>query len=218
MTICCYEFFLRDYFSEDFVSFLSKSERKKTAFYLSEEARKRFIVARGLLRCVLAEKLQISPCEVSITENPFGKPQTQGLYFNLSHSDDKMILCLSNDIDHGVDVERINASLGSELIEEMIFSVRESQIAATMSPHQRLRYFFSVWTKKEAWLKGVGCGIPVDLRLFDTESDSLSWYFFSLTTSDPYVACLATQRRETYVIYCSADINSCRSSHHYDSI
>lgn len=210
-----YEISLHAYSPLSFISLLSQEERIKASFYTEKSVRNRYIIGRGVLRCILSQWLNVPAKELCIAMNSWGKPSIPGIHFNLSHAEDKMILCLSFEVGLGVDIEKIHQDAWVQDIEEMLFSRKEKEHAASMSPEFRLRYFFLVWTKKEAWLKAMGLGMNMDLRLLNTEEDLLSWHFHFLAIDGPYVACLATQRKECHVSRCTVNIDRSAQNNHY---
>lgn len=184
-----YEFDLSEYKQEAFLHLLSVEEKKRLQFYRFPREQRRFAARRALLRIVLAEWLKIEPTKILIQTNAFGKPEVEGIYFNLSHADEKLIIAISLLCPIGVDIEKKEDKKWSLEAEEFLFSHRERACAATMSAFMRKEYFFSIWTKKEAWLKAIGCGLSSDLRVFDTEAEGLKRHFISLPVADPYTAC-----------------------------
>jgi 4'-phosphopantetheinyl transferase len=74
---------------------------------------RRYIVARGALRLILARYLAISPARVAFHYGLHGKPSLVSpspggaLEFNLSHTDDIALYAVTRGIPLGVDVEGI---------------------------------------------------------------------------------------------------------------
>jgi 4'-phosphopantetheinyl transferase len=59
----------------------------------------------------------------------------------------------------GIDVERIRPLPDAEGIAERFFTRRESEDLRELPAAQKLPAFFTLWTRKEAWLKATGDGI-----------------------------------------------------------
>jgi 4'-phosphopantetheinyl transferase len=124
---------------------LSPDERTRAARLRFERDRRRFVVARGVLRALLGRYLEIPAGSVRFVYNPFGKPalapELGGLKFNLSHSADLALIAVAEDAEVGVDVELIRED--PDWVE----------IAGSAQA------FFSDWTKKEAYVKARGEGL-----------------------------------------------------------
>src|ERR1700690_2111518 len=88
---------------------LSPAEWIRAERYHFPRDRERFIAARGLLRSILASYLKLDPCDLGFSSGPHGKPELHNvcspLRFNLSHSDDMMLLAISHSREIGVDLE-----------------------------------------------------------------------------------------------------------------
>src|SRR5690348_13263311 len=70
---------------------LSADERERAGKFYFERDRRRFIVARGVLKTLLAHYLRCKPIDVHFHYGERGKPSLAEcnlpLYFNLSHSE-----------------------------------------------------------------------------------------------------------------------------------
>ena len=198
MQIFFHELNFSKYSVEKFYHLLSLEERQRVESYPFFKEQRRFVISRGVLRIVLSQWLKNSPQQIAINTRAAGKPEVEGVHFNLSHTDEKMILAISPDGPVGVDLEKRDSKAWSEEAEELLFSSQEMKRAFMMSSENRIDYFLSVWTKKEAWLKGIGCGISSDLKQFDTENSD--WHFTSLPVENSYIASLATSTKDCYVV------------------
>ncbi|OJW52766.1 MAG: hypothetical protein BGO67_04765 [Alphaproteobacteria bacterium 41-28] len=80
---------------------LSPDERERAASFKFEQDQSVFVIARGILRHLLAAYLKQSPSDIDFTYNAYGKPllkqpkQDNPIYFNLSHSNDMVIYAFS---------------------------------------------------------------------------------------------------------------------------
>ncbi len=121
----------------------------------------RFIAARGRLRQLLARYTRTEPSALSFVYGSSGKPALEGgweIGFNLSHSQSWALLAVAGGCDVGVDLEVIDPSLAFEPIAATFFSAIENAWLERFAPHRRRRAFYRLWTRKEAWLKGLGWG------------------------------------------------------------
>src|SRR5207248_9160821 len=90
---------------------LSDLERARAGRFAFEPDRNRFIVARALLRQLLAARLGVRPEAVELASGARGKPALAGrfatsdLRFNVSHCKDVAVYALSSAREGGVRVE-----------------------------------------------------------------------------------------------------------------
>ena len=101
-----------------------------------------------------------------------GKPECDGVYFNLSHSDD-MVLCAVSDTPVGCDIEKVtNAPME---VAERYFSEKERRyIAAAQNTADADRRFFRLWTIKESYMKMTGEGMSLSPDRLETDPEGLT--------------------------------------------
>jgi 4'-phosphopantetheinyl transferase len=191
-------------------SFLAGDERQKAADFLFEGDRKRFVVARGVLRALLGCYLGRHPGSLGFGYNPYGKPHLAGdseIRFSTSHSHGLVLLAFARGRDVGVDIERVRADLDFEGIAARCFSPGEMASLHSLRNGPRERAFFACWTRKEALAKAAGKGLALPLRRFDvtpaaramvldTKGDPLGpakWTLQELASDPGYVAALAVE-------------------------
>ena len=108
----------------ELTSLLSKDEFQRWRRFHFPGDRRRFLVARSLLRTLLGRYLAADPQSIRFEYNQYGKPGLRGefLSFNLSHSHNLILYGLALHEALGVDVERINPDFGTREIAERFFS------------------------------------------------------------------------------------------------
>src|SRR5207245_1715236 len=103
---------------EQLGALLSRDEWIRAERFHFERDRARFICGRGLLRTILGRYLNTDPRDLTFVEGPYGKPELTGipssLRFNLSHSDDLMLLAVTHARAVGVDLEMIRENVPVE--------------------------------------------------------------------------------------------------------
>src|SRR4051794_10491020 len=108
---------------------LADEELARAARFHFAEHRRRFTVARGRLRSVLAAYLGCRPAEVGFRYGPHGKPALDGdagdLRFNLAHSDEGALLGVTRGRDVGVDLERVRPMKDLEQLARRYFAPAE---------------------------------------------------------------------------------------------
>lgn len=152
---------------------LSHDEEQRAGRFVFARDRDNFIVARGILRDILAKYLGRQPEEIHFVCEPYGKPgirhtETFGqIEFNLSHSSGLLVLAVADGKKVGIDVERVRSLPDMEQIASHAFSAHEQKVLSTLAGEEKLRGFFRCWTRKEAYLKARGDGLLVPLDTFD---------------------------------------------------
>lgn len=148
---------------------LSSDELARADRFLVERPRRELILTRGVLRCLLAERLGARPEDLRFEYGPDGKPALVGggVSFNVSHSHGGALIALAAQGTLGVDLERVSRDLDHEQIAERYFSVPERRALRALPPAERPAAFFRCWTRKEAWLKAKGTGLRLPLADFD---------------------------------------------------
>ncbi len=158
----------------DLRSTLSQDDRARCARLRSSRHRRRCTVGRGVLRLVLARYTGKSPHELTFRYGDAGKPllrdppgPTSGsrLHFNLSHSDELMLIAVSHRAPVGIDVERLRPIMHMEEIAERWLLADEYQaIRRAPTAMRKAQLFFAAWTSAEARAKASGEGLLGSLK------------------------------------------------------
>jgi len=182
---------------------LADDERERSERLRSERDRRRFVVARGALRDVLARYVDTEPDQIRFAYNAFGKPElspeigTPGrLRFNLSHSADLALIAVAADADVGVDLERVGDVAGGggtggtnyTEIARCFFSAAEFDQLKRAPSHLQQEAFLDGWTMREAYVKARGEGLGDDPVEFADR-----WSFFSLRPAPGYIGAVAVE-------------------------
>ncbi len=143
---------------------LSSDERERANRFKFERDRRRFIVARGNLRQILSDYLDLTPEKITFNYSSKGKPEIVGsrLQFNVSHSHELAIYGISWEGAIGVDLEFIRPVDSLMSLTERYFC--ESEREEVKRSGDRTETFFRLWTAKEAYLKATGEGIAGGLE------------------------------------------------------
>jgi 4'-phosphopantetheinyl transferase len=149
-------------------SCLSSEERQRADLFHRPLDRARFRAARGWLRRLLASQLLCAPGEIRIVTGDSGKPGVacSDLRFSAARSAGIALYATSWRMEVGVDVEAIRAT-NVDGIAARFFSPAEQRALASLPPAQRLTASFECWTRKEAYVKGIGAGLTFPLRTVD---------------------------------------------------
>jgi 4'-phosphopantetheinyl transferase len=164
---------------ERFGTLLSPEEKRRAGLFRFARDRRRFTAARAILRTLLGQYLGLDPARVEFRYTNTGKPSLAagqaagGLTFNLSHSKDGGLFGFSRGREIGVDLERRRAMPDAAELVEAYFAPGEKSYFRAQPAERRDEVFFSLWTRKEAYLKACGDGLlrPLDdLEILEAES------------------------------------------------
>jgi 4'-phosphopantetheinyl transferase len=171
---------------------LSQGERERAARLLRPGGRERFVAARGILREVLAERVGLAPAAVPIVPGRNGKPQLDpaaalvDLRFNLSHSGDWALIALAEGREVGVDIEQHSRRRDLDGLARRVLSDAElADWAGTATDDAREELFFALWTRKEAYAKGIGEGLGVVMRELTLEPAGDPGRWLARVTGEP---------------------------------
>jgi 4'-phosphopantetheinyl transferase len=147
---------------------LSPEEKRRAARFRVARSREEFVQTRGCLRLLLAHYTGLPHAALSLESGPFGKPSLprHHLSFNVSHTEGVSLIAIAHSR-VGVDVERVVASPDLPAIAHSHFSPGEIAKLQALSGREHTEAFFRCWTRKEAFLKAQGFGLPHGLDSFE---------------------------------------------------
>lgn len=152
------------------LSCLSLKEHKRYQRFVNKQQADQFLLARALLRHQLSKQVPaVLPCEWVIVVDDNGKPRLAdgfsylNLHFNLSHSEDLVVLALAEGVALGVDIECIHRPVFNLAFAKRYFAKTEFMNLAGLSQSQQIRRIAQLWTLKESYLKACGLGIRMPL-------------------------------------------------------
>jgi len=179
--------------------------------------KKHFIVARALLRKLLAAYLGADPRLLTLAYGDMGKPflaagdqsSQRRISFNLAHSAGRALFAFTQGREVGVDLEYIRNETAGDNIANRFFSAGEIAAIHALPLDQRKEAFFNCWTRKEAYIKarGEGFSIPLDsfevsvapeeraglLRNHVDEGEVGRWEMHSVNVTPGYVGALVVE-------------------------
>lgn len=194
---------------------LTPAELERAGRFHFERDRRRFIVARSLLRRILSRYLDISPERICFTHNQYGKPAVSAeagnsdLRFNVSHSEEMALYAIARGREIGVDIEFAREDFAGFEIAERFFAPAEIAMLRRLPKEAQTVAFFNCWTRKEAFIKALGEGLshPLDsfvvslapdepaalLSVEDSPEGPARWSLVELFPAAGYVAALALE-------------------------
>jgi 4'-phosphopantetheinyl transferase len=195
---------------------LSDEEKNQFVRFRYSQERKRFIVCHGAVRQILAMNTGKPINKLQIEENPFGKPviwKKDGgveIQFNYSHSENLAVCAVSPTRNVGVDIEFIHPFIDMDQMVAQYFSYEENAYFQSVDSKRKLRTFFTIWCRKEAFTKAIGRGFSHPLNEF-TMLDGRSsahfkpvklgwrtalagyWFYTDLKVHDDYACTLVVE-------------------------
>ena len=204
--------------SEELRSLLSDDELERADNFRFNKHRDRWIASRAMLRIILSSIIDRSPESVIFDYDEYAKPclghsdSEAQVNFNLTHSNDLALLAVTSSGPVGIDVEQVKSLPSIDAVVERFFSAAERLTFSTLSAdEERLKAFYACWTRKEAYLKALGCGISKPTNTFDVtllensepeivaiDGDKKAaddWLLFDLQVVPGYVGALAIQTK-----------------------
>lgn len=191
---------------------LCVTERQRAERFRFQKDRKQFVVTRSVLRIILGRYLEREPSTLSFCYNQYGKPELAStsdrtIRFNLSHSHGLALIAVAQNLDIGIDLEYIRPNVSWEQIAQSYFSSKERDMLHQLPVALKTLAFFTVWTRKEAYIKATGKGLSLPLDRFDVsivpgepakllnvqwdDREAERWLLIELTPGSGYAATLA---------------------------
>jgi 4'-phosphopantetheinyl transferase len=206
---------------EALAQLLAADEQQRAARFRFENDRRKFIVARGLLRSILARYLDIPPDQIQFSYGERGKPELVNVYpkgelrFNVSHSQEQALYAIALDRPVGIDLEYIRP-IDATALSKRFFSPTEAAIIASLTGEEQHRCFFRGWTQKEAYLKATGDGLGglesvetsllASMGLVKISGDAeraAAWIAQEITVNADYIAALVVRGMQPDIHYFS---------------
>ena len=193
---------------------LDSSERVRAAGFRLDRDRRTFSVARTTLRALLGAYLARPPRTVTIGRGAYGKPHlvpcenASELEFSVAHSGGRILYAVTRARAVGVDVERVRHLANLSSVARTILTPDECASWSGLSERERVSSLYLAWVRKEAVLKGLGCGlamrpsrIEVTLALAARSALVLraegetrrSWRLFGVNQQGGWVAAIALE-------------------------
>ena len=164
--VIIYKIYLPNFISiKDCLSnFLNSNEVSRAQRFYKEVDRNRFIIYRSILKFVLAFTTQMDVKGIYI-ENDFNKKPYLAshplLHFNISHSEDHTAIAISRK-KVGIDIEYKAENFDFTNILQDVFY--DNEISYIENAVNKKHAFYTLWTRKEAFVKALGKGIDDDFK------------------------------------------------------
>ncbi len=192
---------------------LSPDETARAAAFIFEHDRRKFIVARAVLRQLLGQYLHLNPHDIKFTYEAKGKPSVVDQptsQFNVSHAHELALYAFGNGQPLGIDLEYQRTVSDMHGIARGNFSAQENAVFNALPDFLKQQAFFNCWTRKEAYIKALGEGLSHPLDTFDVTfvpneparliavrgfpNEAAQWSFHAFTPQPNYIAALAVRQ------------------------
>ena len=195
---------------------LNDDEKARADRFVFEKDTSAFTLSRAALRTILGRWMDLAPADVDFDYGEKGKPLVRvrgGPHFNLSHSRDMAVVGVADDVEVGIDVEYARRLRDLDGMARRVFSPAELGRFRNLDGDDQVRFFFDVWTAKEAIVKGFGEGIgypfrsltaPVDdlaspVRVGHEGGSSSTWHMQRIDVDAPYRCFVAAAQAPGHV-------------------
>jgi 4'-phosphopantetheinyl transferase len=202
----------------DYAEVVTEEEREHQARFHFDYDRRRYLITRALVRTVLSRYSHTRPQQWRFDRNAYGRPEVAAGFdlhgqvsFNLSHTENLILLGVTSRTALGVDAENVATRPAPLEIAETVFSPREIATLRVSPPALRHARFFDYWTLKESYLKARGMGLSLPLKRFsfdfpdrrrvrismDAElgDTPCRWRFWQLRPSPVHIAAVCAEQR-----------------------
>ncbi|WP_063806735.1 4'-phosphopantetheinyl transferase family protein [Streptomyces regalis] len=183
---------------------LDEGERRRAASFIRPADGLLYAAAHVALRRLLGRYTGIAPQDVRFVREPcpgcggaHGRPAVAAapLHFSLSHSSGVALVGVAA-VPLGVDVERLPRPEAVEVCTPALHPDEQAELAAA-GDAQRGPLFGRIWTRKEAFLKGIGTGLsrsPAEDYLgVDTTRHPSGWTVVDVPCDDTHAAAVAVR-------------------------
>jgi 4'-phosphopantetheinyl transferase len=149
-------------------SVLDESERRRAHALQAPDLRRRYLLAHAALRHLLGQALGLPPRDVRMVRESCprcgatgGRPvlaeSMRSLHFSLSAREHLVLLALASAA-VGVDVEAVPSRRAVDEASALLHPAEREELR-DMDPDDRRATFTRLWSRKEAYLKGIGVGV-----------------------------------------------------------
>jgi 4'-phosphopantetheinyl transferase len=175
---------------------MAADERARLSRFAADLHRRQYAIGRGLLRMLIGAYLRCAPQFICFEYGPQGKPGIAGgaadqLRFNVAHSGEVVALAFARNADVGIDVERIVPTRDWLDVARQTCTRRELDDVSQLAPAGRAQRFFSIWTRREAFVKATGQGVRALTSDLEIPSATDGWIAVPVDAGPGYAAALA---------------------------
>ena len=155
------------------LAWLDDSERERLRRFRADPPRREFVLCRSALRAILCRELDCPNARLSFESSEHGKPSALAgaapapLDFSVSHSGGHALIAVARGGRVGIDVEDRALPRDIEATASLTFTPTEQAELAAADGVRKTEFFYSIWTMKEALIKGLGVGFGLNPARFE---------------------------------------------------
>lgn len=208
--IIIYSIYLPNFINlkSDLAEFLNSTELNRAQRFHKELDKNRFVICRSILKIVLATHTNLDAKNIHLDYHFNKKPYLAShpcLHFNVSHSDDFAVIAISR-TKVGIDIEYISEDFNFTNLLPDIFA--DNEILENQNAVNKRHSFYTLWTRKEAFVKALGKGIDDDFKyipcldgqhhLNSTQLKTTeNWQIYSFDLANQYLGAVAFEGLRT---------------------
>lgn len=155
---------------EQEINFLSIDEIEKANSFHFAKHRQAYIRRRNAIRQILGLYCNIEPNLLQFNYTKYQKPyltyNPNNFQFNIADSHNLAVLAITTQTLIGVDLEYLKPMQDLTGIAEQFFSTEEYNKFIALPTAEQLTAFYTIWTRKEAFVKAIGEGLSYPLSTF----------------------------------------------------
>ncbi len=207
--------------SNECIQYLSEDECIRAEKLKIEVKKNQFVITRSVLRLLLSSAVGKSYQDIDLFYGEHGKPSVneslnnKPIKFNISHSGGYALIAITLNNKVGVDIEEINLDINHQSLSKRFFSEQEYNELQNIDEGQRCDVFYSVWAKKESFIKATGQGVAFGLERFSVSLEEgceaglevktpvpieKVWFTYNLLDLDGYKTALTTSTINSEII------------------
>lgn len=182
--------------------FLNSPELKKAKRFFKEIDRDRFIIYRSILKLILGAYTKSDIKNIHLDYDFNKKPYLAShpwLHFNISHSEDYAAIAVSHK-KVGLDIEFLSKDFKFTNLLPDIFDDHERLLIQNADDKKTM--FYTLWTRKEAFVKALGKGIDEDFKHipcidgehnldFKLVKNTQNWQVYSFDFTEHYLGAVS---------------------------
>ena len=196
---------------------LQDEETRRFVRLRADRHKHQLLLGQFMVRKLLSEyHSEVAPASWSLVKNGYGKPALNRsvhsipLSFNLSHSQERLVVAVARSESLGVDIEFCSRERRFTRIANRFFSSLEVEGLTAVTQKQKQERFYQLWTLKEAYIKARGLGLAIPLQQFSFAFDDTgrisvafheqlkdnpnAWQFWQKNLDQNYLLALAIMR------------------------
>lgn len=202
--IIIYSIYLPDFIDlkTDLSKFLTSKEMERANRFHRELDKNRYIIYRSILKFVLAAHTKLNITDIQFGYHSNKKPYLVShplLHFNISHSEDYAVIAISRK-NVGIDIEFMPDDFDFTTLLLEVFGDKE--IVMIQSAANKKKAFYTLWTRKEAFVKALGKGIDKHFKCIPSSDgqhsidaalikNNKNWQVLSYSFTADYVCAIA---------------------------